>query len=339
MRLAEEGADVIAVDIARDVETVPFPGATPEGLKETVALVEALDRRIVSAVVDVRDRAALPEAVGRGVRTLGGLAIVVANAGIFGTEALSVRCRSSCRRGTADLRRAIWGFCQLLVVAGNETAATLIGMGSFSLRATPTSDDAVEDPSRWPAAVEEVVRIESPTQVVRGLATEDVSVHGPAISAGSRVMLVFGAANRDEREFSEPDRFDITRKIQWPLAFGRGPLPRRPSRPARSGSLVRGVALALSGLRARRRTATRGVDVGTRLPPHTSPVRLGIEGEIVMTRLHSAARTGLGPGPVVAFDRGSRRGRPSRPRISELGRSSTGRPGSCPHQAVSTGPG
>lgn len=85
VRLAEEGADIIAVDIAREVETVPFPGATPDELAETVSLVEKLDRRIVSAQVDVRDGAALDAAVAHGVAELGRLDIVLANAGIFGT--------------------------------------------------------------------------------------------------------------------------------------------------------------------------------------------------------------------------------------------------------------
>ncbi|MBP1823243.1 mycofactocin-coupled SDR family oxidoreductase [Mycobacterium sp. OAE908] len=80
--LAEEGADIIAVDICRDVETVPYPGATEDDLAQTVKLVEALGRRIVPVVADVRDLAALQAAVQQGDSALGGIDIVIANAGI-----------------------------------------------------------------------------------------------------------------------------------------------------------------------------------------------------------------------------------------------------------------
>jgi SDR family mycofactocin-dependent oxidoreductase len=83
VRLAEEGADVIALDICRSVETVEYAGATSEDLAETVALVEKLDRRIVAREVDVRDLGGLQAAVADGIADLGGLDIVVANAGIF----------------------------------------------------------------------------------------------------------------------------------------------------------------------------------------------------------------------------------------------------------------
>ena len=82
VRLAEEGADIIAVDICRQVETVPYPTATSEDLAETVRQVEALDRRIIATEADVRDLAALQAAVDDGVAQLGRLDIVLANAGI-----------------------------------------------------------------------------------------------------------------------------------------------------------------------------------------------------------------------------------------------------------------
>jgi (+)-trans-carveol dehydrogenase len=84
VRLAEEGADIIAVDIAGPVPSVSaYPPATEEDLAETVSQVEALDRRIVARTADVRDSAALREALGDGVAQLGRLDIVVANAGIY----------------------------------------------------------------------------------------------------------------------------------------------------------------------------------------------------------------------------------------------------------------
>jgi SDR family mycofactocin-dependent oxidoreductase len=82
IRLAEEGADIIAVDICRDYDTVAYPMATEADLAETVKAVEALDRRIVAAQADVRDAAGLKAAVDDGVAQLGRLDIVSANAGI-----------------------------------------------------------------------------------------------------------------------------------------------------------------------------------------------------------------------------------------------------------------
>jgi len=83
VRLAEEGADIIGVDICDQVGTVSYPMASREDLAETVAMVEKLDRRMVSHVVDVRDAPALKAAVADGVATLGRLDIVLANAGVM----------------------------------------------------------------------------------------------------------------------------------------------------------------------------------------------------------------------------------------------------------------
>jgi SDR family mycofactocin-dependent oxidoreductase len=83
VRLAEEGADIIAVDICRQIESNPYPLATEEDLAETARLVEKLDRRIVTRVADVRERGELEAAVAAGVAELGHLDAVVANAGIL----------------------------------------------------------------------------------------------------------------------------------------------------------------------------------------------------------------------------------------------------------------
>jgi SDR family mycofactocin-dependent oxidoreductase len=84
IRLAEEGAAIIAVDICRDLPTVPYPLGSAAELKETVNQIEALDRRVVSAEVDVRDPAAVRSALAEGVAELGGVDIVLPNAGILG---------------------------------------------------------------------------------------------------------------------------------------------------------------------------------------------------------------------------------------------------------------
>ncbi len=87
IRLAQEGADIIAVDLAGPVGSVTaYPGATEADLAETVKEVEALDRRIIARQVDVRNPASLRRAVDEGVSELGKLDIVCANAGIYQTH-------------------------------------------------------------------------------------------------------------------------------------------------------------------------------------------------------------------------------------------------------------
>ncbi|WP_033295895.1 mycofactocin-coupled SDR family oxidoreductase [Amycolatopsis jejuensis] len=96
VRLAEEGADIIAVDLAGPIASVPYDLGTAGDLAQTVEEVEALGRKIVASKADVRDAGALQAALDDGVARLGGLDIVCANAGVFGTGRL------------ADLDDAAW---------------------------------------------------------------------------------------------------------------------------------------------------------------------------------------------------------------------------------------
>ena len=82
IRMAQEGADIIAIDLAAQIGTVPYAMATPADLDETVRQVEALDRRIVASIADVRDYDAVKSSLDAGVAQLGHLDIVSANAGI-----------------------------------------------------------------------------------------------------------------------------------------------------------------------------------------------------------------------------------------------------------------
>jgi SDR family mycofactocin-dependent oxidoreductase len=82
IKLASEGADIIAVDRCQDFETVNYKMATSDDLKETAAEIEKLDRRVVAVEADVRDRGALSEVLERGIAELGKVDVVVAQAGI-----------------------------------------------------------------------------------------------------------------------------------------------------------------------------------------------------------------------------------------------------------------
>ena len=114
------------------------------------------------------------------------------------------------------------GFCFVLIVAGNDTTTNLIANGAVLLAEHPEQRARlVRDPSLLPNAIEEMLRCEAPAQALPRRVLRDVSWHGTTIPAGAQVRLVWGAANRDEREFDDPDRFDIDRAPRH-LAFGVG---------------------------------------------------------------------------------------------------------------------
>lgn len=117
----------------------------------------------------------------------------------------------------------ILGFCFLLIVAGTETTTNLLGLGTIAL-ATNLDERArlLADPPLLPAAVEEMLRWGSPVQGLARTTTRAVERHGVTIPEGAKVQLLYGSANRDEREFPGPDRFDVTRTIERHLAFGHG---------------------------------------------------------------------------------------------------------------------
>ena len=142
LRLAEEGADIIAVDVCKPVETVPYPTATPDDLAETVRQVEALDRRIVAAEVDVRDLAGLTEVVDDGVAELGRLDIVLANAGIS-TPAATLEMDEETWQTMIDVNlTGVWKTIRASVphvVAGGRGGSVVITSSLAALYANPNT--------------------------------------------------------------------------------------------------------------------------------------------------------------------------------------------------------
>jgi len=115
------------------------------------------------------------------------------------------------------------GFCFVLIVAGNDTTTNLIANGAVLLADHPEQRKLLlESPAAIPNAIEEMLRFESPVQALPRIARRDVELHGVVIPRGALVRLVWAAANRDEREFEDPERFDVTRTITRHLAFGQG---------------------------------------------------------------------------------------------------------------------
>jgi SDR family mycofactocin-dependent oxidoreductase len=149
VRLAQEGADIICVDLCEKPETSTVPGATREDLDETVRQVEALDRRIVARVGDVRDVGRLAEVVKEGVAELGRLDIVVANAAVWAvpaTEPETLEDRQKMWRETVDINLSgQWNTLEATVptmVEQGEGGAIVLTSSTAGLKSMPLNSVA-----------------------------------------------------------------------------------------------------------------------------------------------------------------------------------------------------
>lgn len=142
-RLAEEGADIIAIDICEPVETIPYEGATQEDLEETAALVRKHGRGVVTVKADVRDLPALQAAVSRGTAELGRLDIVVANAGIMGAMVKAWELTEADWRTTMDVNlTGVWHTIKATVpyLIRQGTGGSVILISSMAgLKAVPNT--------------------------------------------------------------------------------------------------------------------------------------------------------------------------------------------------------
>jgi cytochrome P450 len=120
-------------------------------------------------------------------------------------------------------RQEILTYVTVVAGAGNETTTRLIGWAGKVLGDHPDQRrELVEDRSLVANAIEELLRYEPPAPHVGRYVPHDVELHGRTIPAGSAVLFLVGAANRDDRRFDDPDRFDIHRRIGQHLTFGYG---------------------------------------------------------------------------------------------------------------------
>jgi len=111
----------------------------------------------------------------------------------------------------------------LLLVAGHETTTNLIGNGTLALLEHPDQLDLLRaQPAMVASYVEEALRYDSPVQGLYRTTTEAVTIAGTTIAGGTKVLALFAAANRDPRQFIDPDRFDVRRKPNLHVAFGSG---------------------------------------------------------------------------------------------------------------------
>jgi len=117
----------------------------------------------------------------------------------------------------------IVNYTTLLAAAGNETTTRLIGWTGYLLAKHPDERERLlNDRSLVPNAIEEILRYEAPSPVQARFVTREVEFYGTTVPEGSVMLLLTASANRDDRRFEDPDRFDIRRKIDQHVSFGHG---------------------------------------------------------------------------------------------------------------------
>jgi cytochrome P450 len=164
----------------------------------------------------------------------------------------------------------VTSLCTLLVFAGHETTTNLIGNGTLALLRAPDQLDALRtaDAVGQRAAIEELLRYDSPAQIISRAVISDTVIGGTTLRAGDAVVAALGAANRDPERFDDPDHLDLSRHPNPHLAFGQGihfclgaALSRREALIAVPALLERFPDLTLDGPPAWRNTAVlRGLE-------------------------------------------------------------------------------
>lgn len=117
----------------------------------------------------------------------------------------------------------ISGFCSLLHNASQNTTMNMITNSVISLGRHPDQRrKLIENPQRWPEALEELLRYESPVQGLARTASNDVTIDDVTIKAGDQVLLLYGSSNHDETVFERPDVLDFDREVKYHWTFGHG---------------------------------------------------------------------------------------------------------------------
>ena len=140
-------------------------------------------------------------------------------------DMLSALVHGTLKGGEPVSHAKILGMGFTMVTGGNDTTTGLLGGAAEILTRHPDQRALlIEDPERLKEGIEEFLRLTSPVQGLARTLTRDVTIEGRTIPQGRKVMLLYGSANRDEREFgSDADRCDVTRRIRRHLTFSYGP--------------------------------------------------------------------------------------------------------------------
>ncbi|MBM7808969.1 cytochrome P450 [Geodermatophilus bullaregiensis] len=200
-----------------------------------------------------------------------------------GEDLLSALVATADDDGSGLTEQELLSTALLVFGAGFETTVNLVGNGAAQLFAHPDQRRLLaEDPSLWPNAVDEVLRVDSPVQRTGRRVRRDTTVHGVPLREGDLVLLVLAAANRDPRVFRDPHVFDVTRaNAREHVAFSSGihfclgaALARMEGEVALRALFERFPDLAAAGAGRRRRTVVlRGYEsLPVVLPPQTAAV-------------------------------------------------------------------
>jgi cytochrome P450 len=131
--------------------------------------------------------------------------------------------RLAARHADGEDRQDLAANCIFFINAGHQTTTTLLTLGAYLLCTHPEALAAVqEDPGRWPVAVEEMLRLITPTTFTAATPRNDADVHGVPCPKGQPRLLFLAAANHDPGAFPDPDRFDISRDPNPHLSFSAG---------------------------------------------------------------------------------------------------------------------
>jgi pimeloyl-[acyl-carrier protein] synthase len=127
------------------------------------------------------------------------------------------------RHADAEDRQDLLANCAFFLLAGHQTTTTLLTLGTHLLCSNPEVLATLQEvPGRWPAAVEEMLRLITPTTFTGVTPRTDADIDGVACPAGKPRLLFLAAANRDPATFPDPDRFDISREPNPHLSFSAG---------------------------------------------------------------------------------------------------------------------
>ncbi|MFJ4283929.1 cytochrome P450 [Streptomyces massasporeus] len=138
-------------------------------------------------------------------------------------ESLLAALAAASEDGDRLSRDELFATVVLFLIAGHENLTSLLSNGVIALLRHPDQLHLLrQDPTLWPAAVRELLRLVAPNQFIRRTATADVHIGDADIRAGDAVLLVLASACRDPAVHPDPDRLDIGRPRDWPIALGRG---------------------------------------------------------------------------------------------------------------------
>ena len=224
--LLDDIADPAAFDlmqaVARPLPVMAIAGmlGIPVGDRGRFSVWSALRARMLEPTITARERAA-GVAAGRAFDTWL-RPIVERRRAAPRDDIVSALVRAQHEGGRLSERETL-NMLRLLVIAGNETTTNLIGNGMLALLRNPDQLRRLrDDPGLIPAAVDELLRFDSPVQTDFRRVLADCEVNGFALRARDNVALSLGAANRDPEAFEDPDRLDVGRGGGSGLSFGRG---------------------------------------------------------------------------------------------------------------------